>query len=193
MNDDDRIAIILNEQPEVSMAVRDELMDFERCIEDVQENLYVVSPRAPVCEIFPRPLYGEASQAVRGVNRRFSTNPINMWRPAVLPATLTLRWDQEFAAGELRMTFDTLTRAAHEMPFECNERASGMLARHYLVELFSKGNSTARIEITDNYNRLNILNFHGAVCDEMRLTLMETWKESCLPGVYDIRLYSNQG
>lgn len=112
-----------------------------------------------------------------------------MWVPKELPSFVTLKWSEKIKAGEIRITFDTLERLSHDMPYECGKRASGQCVKSFKIELL-KGNETVKvIEESMNYHRLYVKNIEEVKFDTLKLTLLETWEENRIPGVYEIRVY----
>lgn len=75
------------------------------------------------------------------------------------------------------------------MPYECGKRASGQCVKSFKIELL-KGNETVKvIEESMNYHRLYVKNIEAVKFDTLKLTLLETWEENRIPGVYEIRVY----
>ncbi len=71
--------------------------------------------------MWPSPCLGEASLAINGFSRRFSTGPTNMWmsRPADgLPQDLFLTWEAPQTIDTVDLVFDNLCRLRHENPWE---------------------------------------------------------------------------
>ncbi|NLG23950.1 MAG: FAD-dependent oxidoreductase [Clostridiales bacterium] len=188
MNDDDRVLVLLEPAEGAELALVDGFFEFVRSVEGEENGEYLARPRACLYSLSPAPAYGEAGQAIVGPNRRYSTNPIAMWRPAELPATIELTWDAPFAAGALAVTLDTLTRAAHDMPFECNRRAAGQCARTIEVSAYAGGARTFAATVEDHYHRVLRLDLGGAACDRLAIRLVDTWEAGSLPGVYRIQL-----
>jgi len=188
-NDDDRVMAILYPCEGAELGMTEEFHEFVRSVEGVEGDHYVVRPRTCSYALEPAPAYGEARQALNGWIRRFSTNPINMWRPIEMPAAATLFWDESFAVGEVQLTFDTLERTCHEMPFECRRQASGQCVKVFTVRAYANGAETAAVRICDNHNRMVRVNLGGAACDRITIELEETWDAGRLPGLYDVRVY----
>ncbi len=187
-NDDDRVVIIVSGGEGCKIAVSEAPVDFAKLITGLSDGAYTVKPGAPDFELTPEPAWGEGVLAISGTNRRYATAPINMWRPTELPASLELAWPEAHSLGEVRLTLDSLTRCAWDMPFECNKQASAMLAKKLRVGGLLDGEVVSAVEIPENHNRVCTLNLAGAKCDRLRISLMETW-EGQLPGIYDIRVY----
>lgn len=194
LSDDDKLAITIEtESDKLFIAVKDELSPFIRFIEKVTDaekgKKYKVLPKTPFIYVSPETSLGKAENILNGVNRRFSENPLNMWVPKELPSFVTLKWNEKIKADEIRITFDTLERLSHDMPYECGKRASGQCVKSFKIELM-KGNETVKvIEENMNYHRLYVKNIEEVKFDTLKLTLLETWEENRLPGIYEIRVY----
>lgn len=194
MTDDDRMTVVLRTDHDgLELGCSDTLVSYMREIcgvttwEDGSEA-YVVKPCSVFATIHPTPLYGEASQVLNGQNRRFSENPQNMWHPAELPADLTLEWDAPVKAQEVVITFDTLERTATAMPYESSNRASGQCVKKYRLTLY-RGQEEVFAAETENHNRVSAVKFPETEFDRLVLTVLETWDETRIPGVYQIRVY----
>ena len=190
MNDDDRILVLLQPCDGVHLAMSDTLHDFVRSVEGCDDGEYVTRPRTCLYTLSPEPAHGRASQAVSGFHRRFSSNPISMWRPRELPATLTLNWDHAFAMGDVRVTFDTLSRSSLGMPFENGRRMSPQCVTAFTVEALRAGVVVKNIRFEDNHNRVARLDLEGAEVDTLNITLEQTHEPGALPGVYDVRVHA---
>ncbi len=188
-NDDDRILALLESCEGVDIAHGSRFYEFVRSVEGTEDGSYIVRPSAYLYKLEPSPLYGKAIQTVNGINRRYSTNPVNMWKPASLPASLTFRWEKPVRVSQLRITFDTLTRTYHEMPFECGKRVSGQCVKSFRAAFKNGVNTVSEREIVNNHNRVAVLDFKSLFVDSLTLTLFETWDMSVLPGVYEVRIY----
>ncbi|MGI6691428.1 MAG: FAD-dependent oxidoreductase [Christensenellales bacterium] len=191
-NDDDRVMVLLEPCEGVELGMLDDFHEFVRSVEGIEDGSYIVRPRTCAYVLEPAPAYGEARQALNGWIRRFCTNPINMWRPLELPATATLCWDKAFDVGEVQLTFDTLERTAHEMPFECKKQASAQCVKAFTVCSFVGDIKTAAVCMEDNHNRMVRIHLGGAKCDRMTVELRKTWEAGRLPGLYDIRVYRTE-
>ena len=153
------------------------------------EEKYSIIPQSTFAMLYPTPLFGEAIQVINGKNRRFSENPLNMWQPQKLPADLTLSWDEKITAEQVRITFDTLERTAHEMPYECGKRASDQCVKKYTLELFDGKEQVFVFTEKCNHNRLSVINFPECAFDKLVLTVEELWNSERLAGIYEIRVY----
>lgn len=192
MTDDDRMAVTLYPAGEVLEIARGAgPLPMLRSIHGISENgeQYDVGPESTFAVIYPTPLCGEASQVLNGQNRRFSENPRNMWQPKALPAELVLFWDKPITAGEVHITFDTLERAAIEMPYESNHRVSGQCVKDFTVTLFSGDRGVYTVKKNNWHNRLAVLSFPETAFDRLVLTVESIWDSDRTPGVYEIRVY----
>ena len=188
-SDDDRLLVLLAPSDGILLGMNNGFYEYVRSVEGLENGEYRVLPRTCVCRPSPAPAYGAATEVQNGQIRRFSANPINMWRPCVLPASLTLEWSRAFSAGKLQLTLDSLERTAHEMPFECGKKVSGRLVSDLDVSFYLNGSLQKTLTVTENHHRLVSLDADGVLCDKIVLTLLKTWEEGTLPGVYDIRVY----
>ena len=112
-----------------------------------------------------------------------------MWHPESLPADITLTWDEKITAEQVRITFDTLERTAHEMPFECGKRASDQCVKKFTVKLFNGEHEVFSFDENCNYNRLFVKDFPKQTFDKCVLTVKELWGCNRTAGVYEIRIY----
>ncbi len=193
-SDDDRVLLLVEAEDErLELARSDRFYPFMRGIHgldraDNGEERYIVKPDAVFLHVYPTPLYGEAVQVINGINRRFSENPMNMWRPKALPARITLDWDSSVSAHEIHITFDTLERAAIDMPYESNHRASGQCVKCFRLKLLRNSDTVFETEQT-NHNRFVRISVPDTVVDRLELELIEVWEKGRLPGVFEIRVY----
>ncbi len=187
--DDDRLLVLLAPAPGAELGMNDSFYEYVRSVEGEEDGCYLVRPRTCVCRLSPAPPYGAAEQLKNGQIRRFSSNPINMWRPQKLPATLKLDWDSAFSAGELHITLDTLERTAHEMPFECGKKVSPRVVSDLTVEFCLGDEVKKTVSLTNNRHRLVRLHGEGVLCDGIRITLCSTQQPGAVAGVYDLRVY----
>lgn len=195
LSDDDRLAFVLKpDVPGLEIARKDGLYSGVRSLEGLTEEggvpAYLVTPRSVALRLEPAPQVGEASQVLNGVNRRFSENPKSMWQPASLPASLVLRWKDPIEANQIRITFDTLTRAALEMPYESKQRASKQCVKEFSVKLFYGASLVHTISRENWYHRLAVLDCESVVFDRLVLELEALWDQTTTPGVYEIRVYN---
>jgi len=195
MTDDDRIMLLIKCDAEgVEIAKNDKLISYARRVDGYTldkngKEKFKVVPGSAFHKISPAPLYGEAELVLNGYNRRFSENPHNMWHPEKLPADITLELASRCEVNELRITFDTLERAALEMPYESNQRVSPQCVKKYTVKLYDGQNEVFSYDQDCNHNRLEIIKAGGVMADKAILTVKETWCPTRTAGVYEIRIY----
>ena len=194
MTDDDRLVLeIKTESGALEIGRNSELRSYMRRVTGIteknDEEKYNVRPESTFAKLYPTPLYGEAIQVINGQNRRFSENPQNMWHPESLPADITLTWDEKITAEQVRITFDTLERTAHEMPFECGKRASDQCVKKFTVKLFNGKDEVLSFTENCNHNRLFVKDFLKYTFDKLILTVEELWDSKRTAGVYEIRIY----
>ena len=214
LNDDDRLLVtVQGEDEEVFLGIseNDVPSSYSRAVAGIKEGIdeseiytraynaeanmearsekrYIVLPNAAAITLLPKPLYGEAEQVRKGDNRRFCENPHNMWIPEALPATLTMTWDAPIQARKMHITFDTLTRAAHDMPYESRRRASPRTVKGYTLRFYCKDKLICEKTETEAYHRFHVLPL-DLTFDRAELTITEMWEKGELPGVYEIRIY----
>ena len=188
--DEERYVIELSGDGQVSLAVDDRFFDCARFVVR-QGDTYEASPCCPVMEFTPAIPLGEAANVMDGVSRRFSYNPIHMWRTnSPAPHALTLRWDSPQEIEMIQITFDTLQRTFHEMPLDCGRRTAPQCVRDYDIEVSVGGAWQAVLSVRDNYNRFQRLRLEKPVCtDALRLNVLSTWDETKPVGVYEVRVY----
>lgn len=194
MTDDDRLVLeIKTDSTDLEIGRNSELRSYMRSISGTSkkndEESYIVRPESTFAKLYPTPLYGEAIQIVNGKNRRFSENPQNMWHPTTLPADITLSWENNISAEQIRITFDTLERTAHEMPFECRKRVSDQCVKKFTAKLFKGKDEVFSFTENCNHNRLFIKDFPKQTFDKLILTIEELWNNDRTAGVYEIRIY----
>ena len=188
--DEERYIVELSGGGQVSLAVDGRFFDCARFVVR-RSGAYQAAPCCPVMEITPGIPLGEAANVTDGLSRRFSCNPIHMWRTGTpAPHTLTLKWDcpQEFTM--LQITFDTLQRTFHEMPLDCGKRVSPQCVRDYDVEVLHGGAWRVVLSIRENYHRFRRHTLEKPLyADALRLNILSTWDETKTVGVYEVRVY----
>ncbi|MCC7490849.1 MAG: FAD-dependent oxidoreductase [Fimbriimonadaceae bacterium] len=154
------------------------------------------SPDAPLVRLTPAPAYGEARQVVNGWNRRWSTNPLHAWQAGPgqpLPQTLTLTWPTPQTVGLVLLTFDTLTRAYREMPFDCEQRVSPMCVADYRLEATADGATwQPLLTVQQNYARHRRHRLPPARWLALRLVVERVWDDSHPARVYEVRVYAQE-
>ena len=186
--DEERYVIELSCDGQVSLAVDDRFFDCARFVIK-QGDTYAAEPRCPAMKITPAIPLGEACNVIDGVSRRFSYNPIHMWR-GIAPASLTLRWDSPQTISMIQITFDTLQRTYHEMPLDCGKRVSPQCVRDYDIEAFDAGEWRTVLSERDNYHRFRRHELAEPVyTNALRLKVLSTWDETKAAGIYEMRVY----
>lgn len=141
--------------------------------------------------ISPAPKYCEPENIINGVSRRWSTNPVYMWRSKdSLPQSIELEWNGDIEFNTVNITFDSLTHSYVNMPLDCAERVSKLLVKHYTVEVYEKGEWKTAFEKDDNYHRFNSISIERVKAQKLRVNVLETWG---IPDarIYEIRVYNN--
>lgn len=193
-NDDDRMLVVLKTECKgLEIARNHTFLPYMRSIEgyeaETEEKKYHVEPWCSFVEVYPRPSYGEANLVLNGYNRRFSENPIQMWCPEKLPATLTMDWNNSVEGKEIRIFFDTLERTAMEMPYESGKKASPQCVKKFTVRLEKDGQEVFVYQTDEWYHRMAIIDVPSIRFDKLLLTVEEVWEAGRTPGVYEIRVY----
>ncbi|MCL2833156.1 MAG: FAD-dependent oxidoreductase [Treponema sp.] len=193
--DEERYIIIIeNTEPAntgIKLAVENRFYDFARFVIDAG-NFYRAYAKCPVFKISPSHIYGEASNLINGINRRFSYNPVSMWQSdlsQVLPQSVTFSWDDIQTISMVQITFDTIQRTYREMPLDCGKRVSGMTVRDYTLEAFVNDEWNIVINEKDNYHRLRRHTFPGIKTEKLKLTVNKTWNNNGNARIYEVRIY----
>ena len=195
-SDEERYALTLGPSEGIWWGRRKGFEDFAvACWAGADDEIYTTEPELHLFKIHPRPPYGEAANAVNGVNRRFATNPVNMWisKPGEpLPQALTLDFGEERAFNEVRIAFDTLYRAYREMPFNHEDReVAGMCARDYDVEVWDGNTWRQVVSIQGNYKRFRTHRFDRVRSRKLRLVVNAANDEGWGARVYEVRVYDS--
>ena len=139
---------------------------------------------------------GSATNVINGISRSTEEGS-NCWISNPLqngPATLTLKLPQEETLSELRVTFDSnlsksimpsITRKALEhqiktLPLE--------LVKDYDVQFLCQNKVVLEKSVRGNGQRLNIHKLDNLLCDEVRITVRETYGHESAR-IYEVRLY----
>ena len=139
---------------------------------------------------------GCAANVINGISRSTEEGS-NCWISNSLqngPATLTLKLPEEKALSQLRITFDSnlsrsimpsITRKAMEHQVKTLPRE---LVKDYDVQFLRQGSVVLEKSICGNGQRLNIHKLDGLCCDEVRITVRETYGHDAAR-TYEVRLY----
>ncbi len=163
-----------------------------RCYATKDTNEYVTAAESHLFKISPCPVYGEAANVINGYNRRFATNPVNMWmskRGELLPQSLILNFSEPKSFRHIHLTFDTLYRAYREMPFNCNKRVSEMCVKDYDVEVWNGSSWQTIVTVKDNYRRHRVHSFDRVTASKVKLTVRAMNGEGWTARIYEIRIY----
>lgn len=190
-NDDVRYMVEISAADGVFWSVSNKSYDFCRRAEWQEgQNDYITYYDGHSFNISPQPLYGEPQNIIDGVSRRWSTNPVHMWIAAEKgPQSIILNWKKPVKVNHLSITFDSLSRTFHKMPLDCEERVSGLLAKHYTVEANVAGEWKKVYEKNDNYHRFNKIDIKTVETDKLRVTVLESWGKGNAR-IYEIRAYN---
>ena len=139
---------------------------------------------------------GAPEQVVNGVSRSVGEHK-NYWRSLPIGAdgqTLTLTLEKPAEVSEVRLTFDT--DLSHEIQPSITKtvrdrQVKGLpheLVRDYTVTLCREGTPVTEKVVRGNGQRLNVLHFDPALCDEVRVCVQATHG---IPEarIYEVRIY----
>ena len=108
--------------------------------------------------------------------------------------TLTMKLEQAQEIHELRFVFHSDFRYPIRVTMSPNRQAQQRpgvpqeLVRDYEVQLIREGKTVKTIPVKDNHQRLNVLDFEPAVCDEVRVRIMAT-HGSPVVTIFEMRAY----
>lgn len=136
-----------------------------------------------------------AANVINGVSRNVKGR-MNCWKSASLqePQSLTLKLSGKHDVNQVRLTFDT--DLSHEIQPSMiknvrDRQVKGLpheLVKDYHVSLLSGGTVVCEREICNNGQRLNVLDFDGVACDEVRITVKGT--HGCdYACIFEVRIY----
>jgi len=192
-SDEERVLLTLPPVPGIAWARHDRPYDFAvRCWAKEGEVRYRTEPDAHLFRIHPRPPYGEAANVINGWNRRYATNPVNMWisrHGAPLPQQLTLQFEEPRTISRIHLTFDTLYRSYREMPFNDGKRVSGMCVRDYDLEIRDGCAWSTVASVTENYRRFRVHTFPSVAAQKVRLMVHAMNDPAWTARVYEVRVY----
>ncbi len=170
-----------------------------RCALDAGTAAFQIWPDAQLFALEPAPLYGEAVNVVNGWNRRFSTNPVNMWLSDVdqpLPQWIALQWEEPQRFDVVQITFDTMRRGYRKMPINTVEMgASGMCVRDYDLEVHEVGAADGEEWHPVHAERGNYLRHRVhrlpeiQETDGLRLVVRATNEIGWQVRIYEVRVY----
>jgi hypothetical protein len=134
-SDDDRLLICIDGGAALSWALARDRMPIAEAVEHshMQPEWHQIGAMFTM-RLSPAPKLGEASNAINGFYRRFSTGPTNMWmsNPAGgLPQELVLTWETPQTIDEVHLVLDNLCRLRHENPWENATRVAPHLIKAY--------------------------------------------------------------
>ena len=192
-SDEDRYLLTLPQTSGVSWGRHKATYDFAvRCWATANSTEYVTEPETHLFKLSPRPLYGEAVNVINGYNRRFATNPVNMWisKPGEpLPQSLILDFGEPKSFCQVNLTFDTFYRTYREMPFNCDKEVSEMCVKDYALEIWDGKSWKSIVEVADNYRRHRVHKFDRVTASKLRLTVKATNGAGWTARVYEVRVY----
>ena len=136
-----------------------------------------------------------AANVINGVSRNVKGR-MNCWKSASLqkPQSLMLKLSGKHDVNQVRLTFDT--DLSHEIQPSMiknvrDRQVKGLpheLVKDYHVSLLSEGTVVCEREIRNNGQRLNVLDFDGVACDEVRITVKGT--HGCdYACIFEVRIY----
>ncbi|MBI2299133.1 MAG: FAD-dependent oxidoreductase [Armatimonadetes bacterium] len=191
-SDDPRVNLVLPAAAGISWVCSRRRYDFARRLQLDRPDEYTGDGDSHLFRIAPAPPYGEAANVINGIHRRWSTNPLNAWQadPADPRPALTLAWPEPVELGSVQLTFDTLTRAYREMPFDSEQRASPMCVADYRVEVQALDGSWREVAVVrDNYHRRRVHAFEPSHAAALRVTVERVWDPAYAARLYEVRAY----
>lgn len=192
-SDDERWMLLLGEAPGVCWARDMHRYDFARRVwQDPGRGDYSTDGDSHCFLLDPAPAYGEAANVANGWNRRFATNPVNMWmsaRAEPMPQWLLLEWDEPQAFDTVHLVFDTLMRTEWEMPFNRDEEVAPLTVADYLLEAWDGAEWRELARVRQNYHRRRVHRFPELRASRLRLTVEHVWGEGTPARVYEVRVY----
>ena len=195
LNDDDRLLFVFDRQMDLDVWVSRQHHPLVRLLRGETETDWLVEQGMLQAYLDPAPPWGEAAQVIAGTDRRWSTYPFPAWQPDLSrdpEPTLDLTWDVPVTIRRIQLVFDGLTRAAHDMPFECGKRVSPQLVRDYTLELYDQAHCVGQITATDQFRRLACHRFDPVTITRLRLRFVRAWDSQAQPAVYAIRVYADE-
>jgi hypothetical protein len=192
--DEERMVLVIPPKRGISWGKRLRCADFAvSCSAGRHDPSYRTVPELHMLRLDPRPAYGEAGNVVNGYNRRFSTNPVNMWISKVgspMPQSLILAFRKPEQISEIRLTFDTIYRSYLEMPFNDEEKkVSGMCVKDYRLLGLSRGRWRKIVSVKGNYRRFRVHRFRPILVSKLKLVVESTNEDGWPARLYEIRAY----
>nr|MBQ8245151.1 FAD-dependent oxidoreductase [Oscillospiraceae bacterium] len=138
---------------------------------------------------------GEAVNVINGVSRGVNDDT-NCWISESLAQhqSISLALKEAAAVREVRLTFDT--DLSHEIQPTLIKNVKKRqpkylpveLVKDYRVELIADGNVVASQQVSENGQRLNVLQFENVICDTVKVTVQQT--HGCDSArIFEIRIY----
>lgn len=138
---------------------------------------------------------GEAVNVINGVSRGVN-DKTNCWISESLEQhqSISLELKETAVVREVRLTFDT--DLSHEIQPTLIKNVKKRqpkylpveLVKDYRVELIANGNVVASQQISENGQRLNVLQFEDVACDTVKVTVQATHGCDCAR-IFEIRIY----
>ena len=192
-SDENRYVMTLQKVDGISWARSRRWYDFAlRIWANEGSDIYEAGGDCHLFRILPSPTYGEAHNIVNGWNRRFSTNPVNVWmsdRNKSFPQHLTLSWDKPVTFSKVQITFDTLCRSYRDMPFNSEQEVSPMCVRDYQLQIKMNGKWQIIASVSDNHHRWRVHKFDPVVTKQIRIVVKSAWNNDYSARIYEIRVY----
>lgn len=137
----------------------------------------------------------EAKHVINGVSRNVKEQ-MNCWKSESLqkPQTLTLKLSEVNPIHQIRLTFDTDLSHEIQPSMIKNVRDRQVkflpleLVKDYSVTLLANGKIISAMEVENNGQRLNVLDFDRVECDEVQITVKSS--HGCdYACIFEVRIY----
>lgn len=139
---------------------------------------------------------GEPSNVSNGISRKLGAS-LNAWVSDGISEngeTLIMKFSKPETIKQLRLTFDSDFRYPIRITMSANRQGQqrigipAELVKDYTVELVKAGKTVKTIEVKNNHQRLNVLDFEPTVCDSVRVNVRSTNGADRVT-VYEVRAY----
>lgn len=139
---------------------------------------------------------GEAQNVVNGISRKLGSD-LNAWVSDGIAEggeTLTVNFDASKTVKQLRLTFDSDFSYPIRITMSANRQGQqrigipAELVKDYKVSFYNGDEMVTSIDVKDNHQRQNVLDFEPVTCDKIKITVYST--NGCdKVTVYEVRVY----